>query len=71
MSHSDWVPTARLRFVERKDVARAEDAETGQAEIASVRYILQQWFAEDLPGYMRTSAAGEWRDVVVEEEAAP
>ena len=71
MSHSDWVPTARLRFVERKDVARAEDAETGQAEIASVRYILQQWFAEDLPGYMRNEANGGWRDVAVEEETAP
>jgi hypothetical protein len=24
---------------------------------------LQQWWAEDVPAYMRSTAAGEWRDV--------
>jgi hypothetical protein len=33
--------------------------------------FLQQWFAPDVPGYMRRDAEGEWRDVPVEEATAP
>ncbi len=32
--------------------------------------ILQQYFAEDVPGYMRNKAAGEWRDVETTQEIA-
>ncbi len=27
--------------------------------------VLQQWFAADVPAYMRRDAEGEWRDVPV------
>ena len=30
--------------------------------------VLQVWWAEDIPSYMRNSAKGEWRDVPVERE---
>lgn len=30
--------------------------------------VLQQWWAQDLPSYMRDVAKGEWRDVPVETE---
>lgn len=63
MSNSDWVPTARLRFVLRQ---RAEPDAT-----MIMATILQQWFAPDVPGYMRRDAEGEWRDVIVEQETAP
>ena len=33
--------------------------------------ILEQWFTQDVPGYMRKSAEGEWRAVVTEVEPAP
>ncbi len=48
------VPTPRLRFIER-DVFGTSFFDT----------ILQQWWAEDLPEYMRSSLDGEWRDVPV------
>ena len=54
---SKLVPTTRLRFVERLPDA-------GQPA-GPVRRILQQYFAEDMPGYMRDHAKGEWRDVEV------
>ncbi len=50
----DLAPTARLRWVER-----------GDGVTAPTMPVLQQWWAEDVPGYMRASAAGEWRDVPV------
>jgi hypothetical protein len=31
--------------------------------------VLQQYFAEDLPGYMRNDAKGDWRDVITVEGA--
>lgn len=51
-----YVPTAKLRFVERPASLDAENCRTLR--------ILQQYWAEDLPGYMRAEAKGEWRDVV-------
>ena len=57
MTHNgEMAPTARLRFVER---AMPLDAEN---RLRTVR-ILQQYWAEDMPGYMRDLAKGEWRDV--------
>jgi hypothetical protein len=53
-------PTAKLRFVERAVSLDAENARTFK--------ILQQWWAEPMPAYMRDHAAGEWRDVIVEQE---
>lgn len=48
------IPTAKLRWVERG---------TTIGNDPNVPRILQQWWAEDLPGYMRAEAKGEWRDV--------
>ena len=44
---TDLVPTEKLRWLRRP----------GDAP------VLQQWYAEDVPGYMRNTAKGEWRDV--------
>lgn len=44
---SNFVPTTRLRWYRDVD---------GQL-------YLQQWWAEDMPGYMRDQAKGEWRTV--------
>jgi hypothetical protein len=59
--HGDLAPTARLRFVERPCGSALDDNAT--------MHVLQQWFAEDVPAYMRASAKGEWRDVEVGIEA--
>ena len=48
------VPTARLRWLKRP---------SSRPRRSEYESILQQWFAEDLPGYMRDTAKGEWRDV--------
>lgn len=62
MSHENYEPTPRLRFVE-KDVPDHPGALSGTR-----RRILQQWWAEDMPAYMRDRARGEWRDVPLETE---
>lgn len=67
MANDDWVPTARLRFVERE----VPLDNPGQLVTKRTVRILQQYWAHDVPGYMRKSAEDEWRDVVVEEETAP
>jgi len=54
-----FVPTARLRFVVRADVVRADVVDVE----ASLGRVLQQWWAPDLPGYMADPAVGEWREV--------
>jgi hypothetical protein len=54
-------PTAKLRFVERATSLDAESCRT-------VR-ILQQWWAEPIPPYMRNDAIGEWRDIPMGVEA--
>ena len=61
MSNSDWVPTAKLRWVKRHD----RDGVTH-----FTMPVLQVWYSQDVPGYMRRDAEGEWRDVVVEQESA-
>ena len=57
----NYVPTTRLRFIERAASLDAENSATLK--------VLQQYFAEDLPGYMRSEAKGEWRDVITVEGA--
>jgi hypothetical protein len=57
-------PTARLRFVLRTPLDAAACSLNAMPE-----RILQQWWAEDVPGYMRRGAQGEWRDVEVGVEA--
>jgi hypothetical protein len=52
-------PTANLRFVDR---VVPIDSVDGPAS-PPVRRILQQWWAEDMPAYMRNVARGEWRDI--------
>ena len=72
MASDTWVPTAKLRFVERGgDMVQGVTIPAGATSSWVPRRILQQWYAEDVPGYMRSTAAGEWRDVVVEVETAP
>ena len=56
------VPTTKLRFVKRRFTTGPGD------EIGDTRTILQQWWAEDMPGYMRDLAKGEWHDVEVADE---
>lgn len=60
---SDLAPTTRLRF-ERRAVNDIPELP------AHVRFVLQQWWAPNVPGYMRSESVGEWRDVPVV-EAAP
>ncbi len=68
----DLAPTARLRWVERATTA---DAPMNDAVIREIRgdratdKILQQWWAADVPSYMRATAEGEWRDVPAGVEA--
>ena len=50
----DFAPTSKLRFVERETSLDAENAQTMR--------VLQQWWAPDLPAFMR-GGEGEWRDV--------
>ena len=59
---ADWVPTARLRWVKK-------DEPTAGLAIGGI--VLQQWFSQDVPGYMRRDAEGEWRDVPLQEATAP
>jgi len=56
---ADWIliPTARLRWVYRDGVQ------------SPPHKFLQQWWAQDLPSYMRQEAVGEWRDVEVVSES--
>ena len=61
MNDFKLVPTTRLRFVKR-------DVPTEPGVARELR-ILQQWWAEDMPGYMRSQARGEWRDVPLETES--
>ena len=51
---NELVPTERLRFVKR-------EVPVPGATPIELR-ILQQWYAIDMPKYMR-SGEGEWRDV--------
>lgn len=51
-------PTPYLKWVKRPG---------GTPRRPATIYTLKQWFAPDVPDYMRSSD-GEWRDVPVEEE---
>jgi hypothetical protein len=64
MSDGKLAPTARLRFVRRY----GNETDPTIIPTATPRYILQQWFAADVPGYMIDPTEGEWRDVPVEGE---
>ena len=61
MANDDWVPTARLRFVERE--VPLDDP--GQLVTKRTVRILQQLWSRDLPSYMRNSEEGEWKDVPI------
>ena len=58
-----FIPTARLRFVKRAHEFQSMDP------TMPMQRILQQWWAEDMPSYMRDKALGEWRDVELTEES--
>jgi len=60
---ADLRPTPRLRWVQIKPVP---DSRFGLAQVDFK--MLQQWWAEDMPSYMRDQAKGEWRDVPTESE---
>jgi hypothetical protein len=51
---TDFAPTTKLRFIEKESSLDAENAQT-------IR-VLQQWWAPDVPEFMR-GRDGEWRDV--------
>jgi hypothetical protein len=68
MSNNEWVPTPKLRFVERAGVPILQHDNT---KVEMTVHVLQQWFSQDVPGYMRKDAEGEWRDVLTEAETAP
>jgi len=56
--HGNLAPTAKLRWVSR-DGARVH---------ASLpNFVLQQYWAQDVPSYMQSMAVGEWRDVPIAE----
>jgi hypothetical protein len=57
-------PTPKLRWVRRIDET---DARTMIEEGVRPRIVLQQWWAADVPSYMRGSE-GEWRDVDTADE---
>lgn len=62
---ADWKPTPRLRWTLRTTTVQDDPTRP-----AYTTRILQQWYAPDVPAYMRGSE-GEWRDVPVEAEVAP
>jgi hypothetical protein len=53
MSDGKLAPTAKLRFLDRASGATMREV------------VLQQWWAPDVPSYMRDESQGEWRDVQV------
>jgi hypothetical protein len=59
-----WQPTARLRFVVRTVDITADMPPNFMKATRDMR-ILQQWYAPDMPGYMRDPTVGEWRDVPI------
>ena len=67
----DLAPTARLRWVEREVPATELSEGGGAVTLRGMTQwrVLQQWWAADVPSYMRATAEGEWRDVPVGVEA--
>jgi hypothetical protein len=63
------VPTTRLRFVEKAIQIAPAEPETNTRAMSKMARVLQQFWAEDMPGYMRDQAKGEWRDVALESES--
>jgi hypothetical protein len=58
-------PTPRLRFV-RRPVSTPDPTVEYGVTVTGER-VLQQWWAADVPSYMRGSE-GEWRDVDTADE---
>ena len=58
--NDNLVAQARLRWVQRPF--------SDQPNPVRIISVLQQWWAQDLPTYMRDVAKGEWRDVPLEIE---
>jgi hypothetical protein len=70
---NDFIPTPRLRWVATttwSENAVPKALAPGVAEDQLTYHVLQQWWAEDMPGYMRNQAKGEWRDVPAEDTSA-
>jgi hypothetical protein len=64
MAREGWAPTARLRL-ERRVMGGVGEGATRWYD-----YVLQQWHAPDVPGYLR-GGEGEWRDVPIVEVVSP
>lgn len=54
-------PTSKLRWVMRTEAEAPPDAD-GMRWVPTPQRVLQQWWAADVPSYMR-GTEGEWRDV--------
>jgi hypothetical protein len=76
--NSDWVPTARLRWVAREVVVGGQPSADSisdsypatSAAMNRFQRVLEQWWTADLPSYMRrANEEGEWREVVTVEDA--
>jgi hypothetical protein len=63
MNPEEYRPTPRLRWVKSAQTDPWFDITRPTA------LKLQQWFGPELPAYMRDDSVGEWRDVVVSQEA--
>jgi hypothetical protein len=61
MSPDGLIPTARLRWVKREH--RAPSMVNDAVGVLTLVDVLQQFWAQDMPAYMRDHATGEWRDV--------
>lgn len=59
---SNLAPTAKLRWVMR--TRNPKDPKI----IRESNRILQQWWAPNVPDFMRRTGEGEWRDVEVADE---
>jgi hypothetical protein len=56
-----WVATPRLRWLTRAGTPLKRGRDVTQTR----ERVLQQFYAEPMPEYMRDMAQGEWRDVPV------
>jgi hypothetical protein len=54
-------PTPRLRWVERAAGSALDDNAT--------MHVLQQWWAPQMPAYMRDPNVGEWKDIELAQDA--
>ena len=62
-------PTAQLRWVWRA-VRTGDATETGATFVVKRRRVLEQYWDQDVPDYMRSRRGGEWREIDEYEEPA-